>query len=99
MGTAGSSAEVSAVSSGVRLGASDSSVGASTGALGSVVVPGSDGCGPGTTRSEFMGSVSASWGKIDPDEYAEPPAAACRRATDHWDELVGAREGGVSSIG
>uniref|UniRef100_A0AAU1UPE5 Helix-turn-helix transcriptional regulator n=1 Tax=Streptomyces sp. NBC_00119 TaxID=2975659 RepID=A0AAU1UPE5_9ACTN len=29
----------------------------------------------------------------------EPLAAACRWATEHWDELLDAREGGISSIG
>ncbi|MFJ6054808.1 winged helix-turn-helix transcriptional regulator [Streptomyces sp. NPDC092307] len=29
----------------------------------------------------------------------EPLAAACRWAADHWDELLDAREGGISSIG
>ncbi|GLV87778.1 hypothetical protein Slala03_74670 [Streptomyces lavendulae subsp. lavendulae] len=29
----------------------------------------------------------------------EPLAAACRWTADHWDELLDAREGGVSSIG
>ncbi|WP_443032983.1 winged helix-turn-helix transcriptional regulator [Streptomyces sp. DH10] len=29
----------------------------------------------------------------------EPLAAACRWASEHWDELLDAREGGISSIG
>ncbi|MDX3569631.1 helix-turn-helix domain-containing protein [Streptomyces sp. ID05-47C] len=29
----------------------------------------------------------------------EPLAAACQWATEHWDELLDAREGGISSIG
>ncbi|WP_437109751.1 winged helix-turn-helix transcriptional regulator [Streptomyces sp. enrichment culture] len=29
----------------------------------------------------------------------EPLAATCRWASEHWDELLDAREGGISSLG